>query len=148
EEDLPGATYHVTPLKPCTRAELDAAMARYFGYYGLTFVGPPRPPAAELNEIEALFYEATARAEHRYCGSDPEFDCTNTLRALPEWRDLRVDPEYLHRTIDFAVRNRFGRTRKRKPSAVPALGGRAGGGREIPISAPNDHTVCQQQTAP
>jgi nucleoside-diphosphate-sugar epimerase len=111
QRELPGQTYHLTPLRPCSSAELEAAIARYFGYYGLTFAGPRLPDCGALNEIERLFYDAMVRAEHRYFRGDPTFDCTNTLRACPQWSKVRIDEEYLLRTFDFAVRHRFGRVR-------------------------------------
>jgi nucleoside-diphosphate-sugar epimerase len=113
QPELPGQTYHLTPVRPCTSGELESAIASYFGYYGLTFAGPRMPDCEQLNEIERLFYDAMVRAEHRYFRGDPVFDCTNTLRAFPAWAKVHIDQEYLLRTFDYAVRNRFGRARQK-----------------------------------
>lgn len=116
QQNLSGQTYHLTPVRPCTSAELESAIARYFGYYGLTFAGPRMPHGEQLNDIERLFYDAMVRAEHRYFRGDPVFDCTNTLRAFPSWSEIQIDQEYLLRTFDYAVRNRFGRARQKRPN--------------------------------
>jgi nucleoside-diphosphate-sugar epimerase len=105
---LPGNTYHLTPVKPTTNADVEAAIANFFNYYGVSFEGQHLSSPAPFNEIEQAFNKATAGAEHRYCHSDPEFKCQNTLRAYPEWSGVEISEEYLLRIFDFAVRNHFG----------------------------------------
>jgi thioester reductase-like protein len=114
QQDLAGATYHLTPVKPCTCFELEAALAAYFGYYGVTFADPAELHRAQLNEIEQLFYDAMSRAQHRYLSGDPQFDCSNTIAAVPGWDQLRVKQEDLLRIFDFAVKHRFGKLRNRQ----------------------------------
>jgi len=119
-----GRTYHVTPPKPVTAAQLEAALAEYFRYDGVTFAGPVEAPPADLSEIERLFYGALAGVEHRYIHGDPAFDCSNTCEAVPGWAGLELDHAYLVRAIDFAVRHRFGRRKAREERHAPAVAAR------------------------
>jgi hypothetical protein len=109
---------------PCTTGELEAALAEFFRYEGVRFVGPRTADAAPLNDIEELFYGAISEVRNRYFDGDPRFDCTNTLRALPRWADYRVDAEYLLKVFEYAVRHRFGKTsakRARRPALAPTV---------------------------
>jgi hypothetical protein len=115
-----GASYHLTPIQPCTMFDLEAALAHYFGYDGVRFVSPDGLKTADLNEIERAFYDSLAGGEHRYFVGDPSFDCTNTVKAVPSWANVRVSQEMLTRAFDFAVRRRF---RKPRPRRIPARGG-------------------------
>jgi thioester reductase-like protein len=120
QRDRPGATYHITPQQPCTGFEVEAALSRYFGYYGVRFVGAEEASFSDLNEIESLFYEAISRGQHRYFSDDPAFDCTNTLAAVPGWAEMQITQEYLERAFDFAVRHRFGRLSQKQKHPEPA----------------------------
>jgi thioester reductase-like protein len=111
QEDLAGATYHLTPTVPCNGFEVEDALATYFGYYGVTFVDPSEGGQAELNEMEQMFYDAMSRAQHRYLTGDPQFDCTNTKQVVTDWDQVRVTKEHLLKIFDFAVKQRFGKLR-------------------------------------
>lgn len=119
QANLAGDTYHLTPDQPCNARELEAALADYFGYHGVTFAGNTCVDRSTMNDVEAIFYDTISRAEHRYAAGDPLFDCTNTKRAVPEWRGSRIDHDYLLRIFDYAVQQRFGRGRvKSRPAKV------------------------------
>lgn len=120
QRELPGETYHLTPDVACNARELEAALADYFGYHGVTFAGNHCVDRATMNEVEQIFYDTISRAEHRYSAGDPHFDCTNTKRAVPEWRGSRIDHDYLLRIFDYAVQQRFGRGRVKSRSAKVA----------------------------
>jgi hypothetical protein len=111
QRDQRGGSYHLTPTQPCTVIELESALSRYFKYQGVRFVDPDARQTAVLNETEKAFYDALSRGKHRYLIGDPSFDCANTLRAVPDWAKVRVCQELLMRIFDFAVQQRFGRTR-------------------------------------
>lgn len=111
--DLPSRTYHLVPPRPVSSAEIEAALADYFGYHGVEFVGPDARHAAPHDEMERLFYEAMSRMDHRFFLSDPAFDHSNTRAALTDWPWVSIDHAYLVRIFDFAVRHRFGRGRAR-----------------------------------
>ncbi len=124
QRDLPSQTYHLTPVAPCTTSELEAALASFFQYDGVRFVGPRQKSHEPLNEIEDLFYGAISEVRNRYFDGDPQFDCTNTLAALPHWSDVGVDQEYLLKIFEYAVRHRFGKTsakRSRRPALTPTV---------------------------
>jgi nucleoside-diphosphate-sugar epimerase len=108
----PGQTYHLTPLKPVTAREIVEAMRSHFGYYGTRFVGPNGLTGGELNEVEQTFYEYVERYAP-YWAREPVFDCTNTLNAAPDLPCPSIDTGCLHRLIDFAIQDRWGKARAR-----------------------------------
>jgi len=110
-----GATYHLTPTRPTASREIEEAASSYFNYYGPTFAGPHALAAADLNELEALFYHHVEKYEP-YWAEEPTFDCRHTLAALPHLPCPVVDRRLLHRLIDFAVRDRFGKRCKKRTS--------------------------------
>jgi nucleoside-diphosphate-sugar epimerase len=105
-----GRTYHLTPLEPVTAREIEEAMCGHFGYYGPKFVGPDGLAGCVLNEVEQRFYEYMDRYAP-YWSKEPVFDCTNTLTAVPHLPCPRIDSACLHRLIDFAIRDRWGKRR-------------------------------------
>jgi nucleoside-diphosphate-sugar epimerase len=106
-----GRTYHLTPTKPVTAGEIEAAMAEGFGYHGPTFVGPDGLAPVELNELERLFYDQVATYQP-YWSEEPAFDCANTLAAAPHLACPALDGEVLRRFIAFAVADRWGKRRR------------------------------------
>jgi thioester reductase-like protein len=108
-----GQTYHLTPSRSVTVRELEAAAAEFYGYHGPTFVGPHGLADGGLNETERRFYEAVSLYEPYWVG-EPEFDRTNTLAALPHLPCPEIDRPMLHRLLEFAVRDRWGKP-ARKP---------------------------------
>jgi thioester reductase-like protein len=105
-----GRTYHLTPLEPVTAREIEEAMCSHFGYYGPTFVGPDGLAEADLNAVEQRFYEYVDRYAP-YWTKEPVFDCTNTQTAAPHLPSPRIDIPCLHRLIEFAIQDRWGKRR-------------------------------------
>jgi nucleoside-diphosphate-sugar epimerase len=109
---LHGRTYHLTHPEPTTCGVMEAALSRYFNYYGVEFVGPHGIPPGEATELEQMFYSALA-AHDSYWNEHPDFDCGNTKAALPEWPCPRIDVSNLLRLFEFASRHHFGKKRGR-----------------------------------
>jgi thioester reductase-like protein len=105
-----GRTYHLTPTEPTTAREIEEAMAAHFNYYGPTFVGPDGL-AGGMNELEEAFY-AQVEQYAPYWSAEPAFDATNTRAALPGLPCPRVDRACLHRLIDFAIADQWGKRRR------------------------------------
>jgi thioester reductase-like protein len=103
-----GRTYHLTPAHPIRVREIEAAVADYFDYIGPEFVGPGGLPADTLNEVEKRFYQHVALYQPYWSG-EPVFDSTNTQTALPALPCPVVDQPMIHRMIDYAVHDRWGR---------------------------------------
>jgi thioester reductase-like protein len=100
-----GRTYHLTSPRPVRVHEVEAAVAAYFNCRGIVFAGPKPDQRVNSTKIEDLLYAATDGVD-RYWSSDPTFDMTNTLAALPNLPCPRIDRQCLLRLFDFAVRNR------------------------------------------
>ncbi len=116
--DRPGDTYHLTPCKAMTLAELEAALSEHFRYYGTTFVGPKCDPNQPLSDMEQIFYEGLNAMGHRYLDGDPMFDCRKTLDALPWWSTVETSHSYILKIFEFAEGQRFGRGSRRRAKAV------------------------------
>lgn len=114
-----GRTYHLTPTPPVSARELEEAMAASFGYRGVSFAGPAARDFTDRNEAEAQFYEFVAQYE-LYWASEPRFDATNTRAAVPDRPCPAIDAATIRRLIDFAVRDAWGRARKRRPATTRA----------------------------
>lgn len=118
-----GRTYHLTHPQPTTCGQMEQALARYFNYYGVRFVGTEGIPPGEANELEQMFYASLA-AHDSYWLQHPKFDCRHALAALAHLPCPTIDVEYLLRLFEFAVRHRFGkRPRSRTTSAPASLAG-------------------------
>lgn len=109
-----GQTYHLTPVEPVTAREIEEAICSHFGYYGPTFVGRDGLAQDDLNEVERKFYEYVDRYAP-YWTKEPVFDCTNTRTAAAHLPCPRIDMPCLHRLIDFAIRDRWGKRRTQRP---------------------------------
>jgi thioester reductase-like protein len=119
--ELHGRTYHLTPLQPVTARELKAALTRGFNIYGPVFAGPDALRNGDLNDLEKMFYEYVAQYQP-YWNEEPRFDCCNTRSAAPHLPCPPVDAACLGRLIDFAVRDQWGKGKKKKPRpATPAI---------------------------
>lgn len=114
-----GRTYHLTPDPPVTARELEEALSAHFGYTGVTFVGPDGLDGAEQNELETQFYEFVAQYE-LYWTSEPRFDSSHSRAAVSDRPCPAVDAAMVGRLIDFAVRDGWGRGRKRRSVAGAA----------------------------
>ncbi len=111
-----GRIYHLTPDPPVTAREVEEAMAAYFGYTGVTFAGPDALAAGDMNEEETLFYEYVSQYE-LYWAAEPRFDSSNTQAAVPDRPCPAIDARLVGRLIDFAIRDGWGRGRKKSSVA-------------------------------
>lgn len=112
-----GRVYHLTPLIPVTARLIENAMSSYFNYYGPYFAGTDALSKGDLNYLETMFYQYVSRYES-YWVKEPTFDCQNTLNAAPRVPCPPIDQECLHRLIDFAVKDRWGKRRESKNGAL------------------------------
>lgn len=110
---LHGRTYNLTPVQPVTARELCTALTQSFKLDGPVFVGPDALSDCNLNDLEKMFYEFVAQYQP-YWKSEPRFDSSNTRSAAPHLACPRMDPACLKRLIDFAVRDHWGKRRKKK----------------------------------
>jgi len=115
-----GRTYHLTPTKPVTAVALMSAMASRFRFYGPTFAGPDALETDDLNEVERLFYTYVGQYQP-YWDREPVFDCGNTLDAAPHLPCPPLDALCIHRLIDFAVADNWGRRKKKRLIARPPV---------------------------
>jgi nucleoside-diphosphate-sugar epimerase len=107
--ELHGRTYHLGPKRCVTAREIEDVLSDYFNYSGPTFAGPDALKQGELNTLEKMFYAYVSRYRP-YWTEEPLFDCTNTLAAAPDLPCPTIDRECMHRLIDFAIRDNWGRT--------------------------------------
>ncbi|MFT5300507.1 MAG: nucleoside-diphosphate-sugar epimerase [Mariniblastus sp.] len=107
-----GRSYHLTPQRPTTSREVSEAINQFFQCQGMRFVGPMDLDDNQGSRDERFFYEYFAEYDEYWLG-DPSFDRRNTDEATKCVPHPRVDVDCLIRLIDYAVRNRFGRRRKR-----------------------------------
>lgn len=107
-----GATYHLAPPSPTTYDDLIGALIAAFAMKGVTLVGRDGIPADERNELESAFADYVV-AHSEYLGSEPRFDTENTRRAFWNLPCPPVGRAQLATLIDFAVRDQFGKRRRR-----------------------------------
>jgi nucleoside-diphosphate-sugar epimerase len=103
-----GKTFHLTPAVPARTSQVEKALADYFGYRGVSFVGPDGAPDAALSQLERLFYGYVDNHTN-YLDSEPGFDSANLDALAPDLPCPRVDGPYLRRLIDFGVRDCWGK---------------------------------------
>jgi nucleoside-diphosphate-sugar epimerase len=103
-----GKTFHLTPAVPARTSQVEEALADYFGYRGVSFVGPDGAPDATLSQLERFFNHYTDTHQD-YLHSEPTFDAANLDALAPDLHCPRVDLPYLKRLIDFGVRDRWGK---------------------------------------
>lgn len=116
DADVSGGTFHLTPPKACSLAQLEKALSDHYCYHGVSFAGKDCDSEAPFNDMEQLFYDGLQSIGHRYLDGDPVFDCSNTQRHLPWWTNMQVDNEYLMKIFEYAESQRFGRKKRRKPA--------------------------------
>ena len=122
QQKLHNRTYHLAPRDATRTAEIEEALARYFNYYGVTFVGPHGIPDGTATELEQFFCRFVS-TQDAYMRMDPVFDCTNTLNAAPELPCPQVDVACLERLIAFGVRDQWGKkVRQRRPNCRRGIG--------------------------
>lgn len=107
-----GKTYHLAPKVPTKLADIEAAMRQYFRYDGVRFIETDDQLSNGSNE-ESRFYEYV-KEYVEYLQKDPRFDRTNTDRATHHIFEPIVDVACLLRLIDFAVKCRFGKLRRKR----------------------------------
>ena len=73
---------------------MERALAHFFNYEGVEFVGPNGIPPGEANELEEMFYRSLAAHDSYWLGH-PKFDCRNAAAALPHLRCPAIDFHYL-----------------------------------------------------
>jgi nucleoside-diphosphate-sugar epimerase len=100
-----GLTYHLTTPNPTTVRDITEVAITELDLEGVALAGSVPVDASEL---ERAFLDGL-REYWAYQGSDPTFDCRNTLTALPRFPAPRIDRNALRRLIRFAVRDRWGR---------------------------------------
>jgi thioester reductase-like protein len=104
-----GRLYHLTAPDPtCVRDITEVAVSE-LNLAGVELAGPG--PLANPSDLERAFLDGL-REYWPYLGGDPAFDCRNTLAALPDLPAPRVDRGALGRLIRFAIRDRWGRSRR------------------------------------
>jgi thioester reductase-like protein len=116
--ELHGRTYHLTPQQPTLSREILDALEAYFHFTGVQFVGRGDLPTKDVTFEEARLYDFFA-GYLDYWINDPAFDRTNTDLASRTIAQPRIDTACLMRMVDYAVRNRFGRSHRRRPAKRP-----------------------------
>jgi nucleoside-diphosphate-sugar epimerase len=107
-----GRTYHLVATTPVRVREVKDVAGELLRIDGARW-GPGGVPG-DRSPLEELFL-GQLREYWPYLGGDPAFDCRNTRAALPDLPAPRLDRDVLARLIRFAVADRWGRARARKP---------------------------------
>jgi hypothetical protein len=100
-----GQTYHLTPRVPITVRLIRDVMEEVVGMYGLSFSGADGSMGID-QESEQIFLKHM-EVYHSYWKDDPEFDSTNTQRAVPELLCPIVDRQMLIRLARVAIERSF-----------------------------------------
>ncbi len=90
--ELHGSTYHLTPGNRVTVSDLNNTIESCYGRSNTTFSG--KGEIENPTFIEKLFYENMQTYE-TYWRDDPEFDSSNTSKAVPHLPCPEVTPELL-----------------------------------------------------
>jgi thioester reductase-like protein len=106
-----GRTYHLTSPDPVRGRLVKEVGEQVLGIDGVTCAEPESP--AEAGTLEQTFLD-NLQEYWPYRGDDPDFDCRNTVAALPDLPCPRVDRELLARLIRFAVADRWGRASRQR----------------------------------
>lgn len=105
--ELHNETYNLTPNKSVTSRDIVEALARYFDFTGIEFVGDQELNRDDLTDSEKMFYDFASTFES-YWDDEPTFDRTNTDRALGDALPTPpIDDECLHKLIDYPVTQCF-----------------------------------------
>jgi nucleoside-diphosphate-sugar epimerase len=105
--ELHNETYNLTPNQSVTSRDIVEALARYFDFTGIEFVGDQELNRDDLTDSEKMFYDFASTFES-YWDDEPTFDRTNTDRALGDALPTPpIDDECLHKLIDYPVTQCF-----------------------------------------
>lgn len=99
-------TYHITPDDPCSSKDIVEALAEYFDFDGVQFVGHNEIPKEDRTELENLFYDYVEQFEV-FWGDEPKFDRTNINAIATNFPTPKIDAACLKRLITFAVEECF-----------------------------------------
>ncbi|MFV0446281.1 MAG: SDR family oxidoreductase [Planctomycetaceae bacterium] len=102
---LHGEIYHLTPRLPVSMRLIRDVFEEAVGFYGADFYGAGKR-RENASEAEDLFFQHM-EVYQSYWRDDPEFDCSNTRRALPDLPCPHVDRSMLLRLSKAAIANRF-----------------------------------------
>jgi len=116
DSSLHGNTYHLSPRVPITVRLIRDIMEEVVGLYGLSFSGASGTMGGV--EAEQVFLKHM-EVYHSYWKDDPEFDATNTLKALPDLPCPLVDRDMLVRLSKVAIERSFN-WRDPKVERIPA----------------------------
>ncbi|MCA9055173.1 MAG: SDR family oxidoreductase [Planctomycetaceae bacterium] len=105
DPQLHGETYHLTPRLPVNMRLVRDVFEEAVGFYGAGFYGQGKR-RENGHEAEDLFHQHM-EVYQSYWRDDPEFDCSNTRRALPDLPCPHVDRSMLLRLSKVAIANRF-----------------------------------------
>jgi thioester reductase-like protein len=111
---LHGRTYHLVARQPVPARWIKEAAEEVLRIDGVSFAG--RAAIPDPSGLEELFL-SRLREYEPYLYSDPEFDCRNTLAALPHLPAPLMDRECLARLIRFARAANWGKTPRRRQLA-------------------------------
>ncbi|QDT35724.1 SDR family oxidoreductase [Stratiformator vulcanicus] len=112
QPSLHGETYHLAPSEPTTTNHSIGTCLEYFSIDGVEFVGHDAD-ISDWNTYEQAVAENTAIYD-AYVTSDPVFDVSNTIAALPDLPCPELDRDMLHRFIEFGESDRWGKRQSRK----------------------------------
>lgn len=107
-----GRTYHLTPDVPLSVADCEQFIAEYFNYHGPYFAGPDAFKTGAMTEHEKAFYEHVSTYE-AYWECEVNFDNRNTREAAPHLPCPVIDKACLHRLIDFAMNDNWGKPQQK-----------------------------------
>jgi thioester reductase-like protein len=107
---LHGRTYHLVARSGVAVRRIHDVARQLLGIDGVSWVGPQG--AAEPTSLERLFQDHL-HEYWPYRHGHPLFLDDNTRRALPDWLPLQIQDSLLARLIRFAVKDRWGRQRRR-----------------------------------
>jgi nucleoside-diphosphate-sugar epimerase len=107
-----GRTYHLTARTPVLARDIREVAEEVLGIDGVRWAEPGSAEAP--TRLEEVFREQLGEY-WPYLSGDPEFDCRNTLAALPRLPVPHVNRAVLSRLILFAVANRWGRPDRERP---------------------------------
>lgn len=102
---LHGQTYHLTPRLPISTRLMRDVIEEVVGSFGLR-LETSRDHQVERSELEEIFFKHMEVYES-YWKDDPEFDSTNTQRAVPHLPCPHVDRPMLLHLSRVAIENGF-----------------------------------------
>eukprot|EP00913_Durusdinium_trenchii_P008917 g8383.t1 len=102
---LHGETYHLTPKEPVKISLVQKVLEENSLRY--TELADPDASSIDWAEFEKAFYEGMG-VYKSYWNNDPEYDCTNIERALPDLPCPKVDADMLFVMCDYAMQSNFG----------------------------------------